>query len=280
MELPIGICTCGNQEIEGSLHNLITEYSREQLEKIIGSDYLKNKYPAPLYENILRSADRKDAILLECAHSSYREPLNELAVMLSTKWDKKVITVKFLDRSPYLEKLITAFAKEWEEYANIEFNFVENQDADVRITLSLDGTSWSKLGKQCLSVTNQLEPTMNFGWFNEHTNADEIRRTTLHEFGHVLGCIHEHQHPDGKIPWNPYVIRRVYTAALHKTEEWIETNILGSFPTADISNSSYDEKSIMHYPFGEMFTTTGKSYGINWELSDQDKLFIGSCYPF
>jgi hypothetical protein len=45
----------------------------------------------------------------------------------------------------------------------------------------------------CTQVIDQNIPTTNFGWFNSSTDLREIRRTTLHEFGHVLGCIHEHQ---------------------------------------------------------------------------------------
>jgi hypothetical protein len=280
MAAPIGICTCGNHKIKGSLYNLINENSKEQLEKIMGSEFFNGKIPAPLYENILKSAKKKETILLESAASQFQQPLNELAVMLATKWNKRIITVKFLDRSANFEPLIIQYAKEWEEHANIEFKFVENEDADVRISLLQDGTSWSKLGKQCLLFTNQLEPTMNFGWFDEFTDITEIRRTTLHEFGHVLGCIHEHQSPDGNIPWDENVIRRVFTAGMGNSEEWVQTNILGKFPTADISNSNYDEYSIMHYPFDGMYTTSGRSYGVNWELSAQDKIFIKSCYPF
>jgi hypothetical protein len=280
MPTPIGICTCGNHNNEGNLYNLINEYSIVQLQKIMDLEFLNGKIPAPLYENILRSAEKKDSILLESAGNEYMQPLHELAVMLSSKWKRKDIKVKFLDRSPFLEPLIIQCAKEWETYANIKFNFVENEDADVRISLHQDNTSWSKLGNECLSVTDQNIPTMNFGWFNKFTDHTEIKRTTLHEFGHVLGCIHEHQSPAGNIPWDVNTIRRVYTTAMGKTEEWVQRNILGKFPEGDISNSNYDEHSIMHYPFDGMFTTTGKPYGVNWNLSAQDKIFIKSCYPF
>ena len=45
---------------------------------------------------------------------------------------------------------------------------------------------------------------MNLGWFfNENDpDAEEYYRTTLHEFGHALGFLHELQHPFGSIPWD------------------------------------------------------------------------------
>ena len=281
MEMPIGICTCGNTRSNGSLYNLITEHSEEDLTRIINTKEEKKMIPLPLNENILRSAQSGQIILLEAAAREYRQPLNELAVWLKYKWPiGNNIKVKFLHRNPYLEPLIIKAANEWSSFANIQFQFVENEDAEVRISLINDGTSWSKIGKSSLNFQDQDTPTMNFGWFYPDTDPSEIRRTTLHEFGHVLGCIHEHQSPDAIIPWDVNKIRRVYTAGMGKSEEWVRTNILDKFPTEDITNSVYDPHSIMHYPFDSMFTTNGAYYGVNWNLSDQDMDFIGTCYPF
>ncbi len=41
------------------------------------------------------------------------------------------------------------------------------------------------------------------GWLEPDTPNDEYRRVVLHEFGHALGGIHEHQSPaSGVIPWD------------------------------------------------------------------------------
>jgi len=39
------------------------------------------------------------------------------------------------------------------------------------------------------------EPTMNYGWLKDDTDDVEYRRVVIHEFGHALGAIHEHQNP-------------------------------------------------------------------------------------
>jgi serralysin len=281
MEKPIGFCTCGNTKAEGSLYGLINEHSVVDLEKILNTELARQIIPGPLHENIIISARSGLPILLEGAGFEYRQPLNELAVMLKYKWPiGSKIKVKFIDRDPVLEPLIIKAAKEWETYAFIVFEFVENQEAEIRISLIKDDTSWSKIGTSCLEVTDQDVSTMNFGWFYPDTDRKEIKRTTLHEFGHVLGCIHEHQSPDANIPWDANKIRRVYTAAMHKSEEWVINNILGKFPTNDISNSVYDEESIMHYPIDAFYTTNGRPYGVNWDLSVQDQKFIAMCYPY
>jgi len=49
---------------------------------------------------------------------------------------------------------------------------------------------------------------MNFGWFDDNTSDSEFSRTVIHEFGHALGMIHEHQHPLAAIPWDK---DKVYT---------------------------------------------------------------------
>src|SRR5690606_5294654 len=141
MKMPIGICTCGNSKLEGNISQLILERSKEQIEKILSSTFFNGKIPAPLYENIIRSVEKKEIILLEAAGQQYIKTLNELAVMLSKKWTKREIIVKFLDRSTYLEPWIKEYAKEWEKHANIEFVFIEKGSADVRISFLQDGTS-------------------------------------------------------------------------------------------------------------------------------------------
>ncbi|WP_218780913.1 hypothetical protein [Paenibacillus amylolyticus] len=42
---------------------------------------------------------------------------------------------------------------------------------------------------------------MNFGWFDQDTEESEFERTVMHEFGHALGCIHEHQTCPSTLGW-------------------------------------------------------------------------------
>ena len=50
---------------------------------------------------------------------------------------------------------------------------------------------------------------MNYGWLTPESAQDEVRRVVLHEFGHALGLIHEHQNPKGGgIEWNRDAVQR------------------------------------------------------------------------
>lgn len=279
MDHIIGFCTCGNTPILPSNVSLITEHSEGDLRRILESKNFSH-IPTFVKENIFKSAKSKDPILLD-GSKDYKQPINELAVWLQYKWDiGSTIKVKFLDRDAYLETQIERFAKEWETYANIKFEFGTSDDAEIRISLTPDYTSWSAIGKSCLSITDQLQPTMNFGWFNAFTSHTEIRRTTLHEFGHALGCIHEHQSSESAIKWDINAIKRAYIAGAKKTEEWVNINILNSFPATSLTNSSYDPLSIMHYPVEAAYTLNKIGVGLNTELSPMDKRFIQTCYPF
>lgn len=115
------------------------------------------------------------------------------------------LRVKFIGGggSKFVRERVTYYAQQWETYANIDFRFVTDDDPDAEIWVSFvaDGNSWSFIGTDNLRIPKN-EPTMNFGWFNDQTSEQEFSRTTIHEFGHALGCVHEYQSPKANIDWD------------------------------------------------------------------------------
>lgn len=181
--------------------------------------------------------------------------------------------------SSFVRNKVIQFASEWENYANIDFQFVINDNtAPIRVTFTSNGSSWSYLGKDALGITS-TNPTMNFGWFTDSTTDTEFRRTTIHEFGHALGMIHEQQHPLANIPWNKPKVYEYYAATQGWNKAQVDNNLLNLVPAEQTNFSAYDKFSIMHYPVDSSLTIGGYSVGWNTTLSATDKSFIASIYP-
>lgn len=109
------------------------------------------------------------------------------------------------------------------------------------------------------------------------TSTEQIRRPILHEFGHALGCIHEHQSPAANIKWNEQVVIRTYAQG-GWDEPTVRENLFKKYSSGTITNSQFDRESIMLYPIDPLFTLDGFSAEWNTELSENDKLFIQNAY--
>jgi len=189
------------------------------------------------------------------------------------------IKVSLNGGTTFVRNKVIQFASEWEKYANIDFQFVTNdRTAPIRVTFANDG-SWSYIGKDALSISSS-KATMNFGWFNSSTSDAEFSRTTIHEFGHALGMIHEHQHPLVSIPWDK---PKVYAYYAGSPNYWstadVDNNIFAKYSTSQTNYSAYDKFSIMHYSVPESLTVGTYSVGNNTVLSSTDKTFIAAVYP-
>ena len=91
---------------------------------------------------------------------------------------------------------VKTVVQEWEKYANVKFTFVATGKATIRITFDPASGSWSYVGNE-VALIKPNEATMNLGWIGSSSTtitADE-KGVILHEFGHTLGLMHEHQSP-------------------------------------------------------------------------------------
>lgn len=155
---------------------------------------------------------------------------------------------------------------------DLKLNFVDDQNSsDVRISFVPDDGAWSLIGTDIL-VTDKKDATMNLGWFDVGT--------TLHEFGHTFGMIHEHQNPSGNpIQWNE---QKVYTWA-QDTQGWDQkttyTNIIEKYDANTINGSKFDPQSIMLYFFPASLTTNNEGTHENLRLSPEDVIYLNQQYP-
>jgi len=99
-----------------------------------------------------------------------------------------VLQVRFIDHNPQFERIIRRYLPLWSVYANIQFEFSKDEDAEIRVAFGADSGNWAYVGTNCMKVPLD-QPTANFAFL------DPPERCVLHEFGHILGLLLEHNHP-------------------------------------------------------------------------------------
>lgn len=201
------------------------------------------------------------------------------AVEIVRLWDNgKRLRVKFLDGVPEVQERVAAIAQEWEAVANVGFEFVTGA-AEIRVSFAEKGFSWSAVGTDALTV-KATRPTVNFGWLEPNTSLREYQRVVRHEFGHVLGMIHEHQNPaaGGQIPWDK---PKVY--AYYAQQGWsradVDLNIFDVYTEDSTNHTAFDPTSIMEYAIPDALTVGSYAIGWNTALSQTDVEFMRRQYP-
>jgi serralysin len=214
--------------------------------------------------------------------SQQKQDANDKAALLNgARWNiGDAIRVRFLEGDKSLKDRVRAVAERWTApgMANLTFQWVDTGPADIRIAFQQGNGSWSYLGTHCRSIP-EPEATMNYGWLTPASTDDELGRVVLHEFGHALGLIHEHQNPKGGIKWNePAVIADLSGPPNRWNEATIRSNVLNHYPATDVTASPVDKLSIMMYPIPKAWTLDGFSAGMNGDLSKADVDFIKANY--
>ena len=157
-------------------------------------------------------------------------------------WHKKTLNVCFVEKHSR-EDEIFELAKTWSQHCGIQFIKVTNRrDSDIRIGYDRRDGAWSYVGTDCAEIPLN-ETTMNLGFID--------KATVLHEFGHALGLIHEHQSPaDGGFEWNKNkVIEDCSGPPNYWDRQTIRSNIFYRYKKSQVSGTRYDKKSIMHYRY-------------------------------
>jgi len=200
-------------------------------------------------------------------------------------WKEKTELLVFFMENQDLElcKRVIETASEWTPHSTIVFKMTQSiKESHIRVTFVGSGYR-SALGVLCLGQAYKNKSTMTLGNIGS-CSPSSFKRHVLHEFGHALGLIHEHQQPSAKIPWNEDKVFPYYNSfgwSFQKTNR----NVLSP---ARVSNfGEFDPDSIMLYPIRkELLDSTALDYALflthirpqSNELSVKDKAFFKDYY--
>ncbi|KAI4185628.1 MAG: hypothetical protein LQ346_005851 [Caloplaca aetnensis] len=204
-----------------------------------------------------------------------------LAMLMGKFWAPgRQLKISFLSGTDWQKEKVKKYAPLWCRHANLSMNFVDNGQCDVLIDFNPTVGSWSNLGTDSGYFANQRKASMNLGWINQEQKEENIRQVILHEFGHALGAVHEHESPFAQIPWNK---ARVYQDLGGPPNNWdkakVDGNMFSQYGLDKVQATKFDRESIMLYHYPAEWTTNGKGTPFNTDLSERDKSYIHFVYP-
>jgi hypothetical protein len=220
-------------------------------------------------------------------------------VVRSLTWKRgETIKVCFHGGTRKAQERVARIAREWMQYANVVFDFEEggaprtckgDTPSDIKIAFEDNKGWWSVPG----IIGRAQNPSMNLQFYGVDTPtlkdgqpAPEapMRATILHEFGHALGLMHEHQSPnancDTEIDWN--AAYKVGTD-IGRDQAQVDRNFRQLVSSTSLNATEVDRKSIMHYSLPAVLFKRGQQSACfvpdNFELSETDRKFVASVYP-
>ncbi len=169
-------------------------------------------------------------------------------MLLSVRWPQNsALKVCFLSGTRKARERVVRVALEWQSFINLKLDFGNESDPrrcrgdnseQIKVGFVNEGKDegyWSYLGTQSTNYAHSL----NLGGFGGNTlpvSDAEFHGIVLHEFGHALGLLHEHQSPkagcDAEID---DVQLKNWAKRVGWEEPEIKVNIKAYLPTKELS---------------------------------------------
>lgn len=200
-------------------------------------------------------------VTIGIAHAKTFTPLAQATTATTVK-------VEFTGGDADKQNKVLQYAGLWSVHAYVDFTTGGVGPAKISVSFEAGG-NYAILGEVIL---------INIGALANPTD-NELRRDVLHEFGHALGLLHEHQNPNADIQWNQEEVYQWYQdnePKMGKAE--VDLNIMTPVVNPVVA-TAFDPDSIMTYHIPPALTSNGKHTIPNMVLSATDKVAIKELYP-
>ena len=218
-------------------------------------------------------------------------------------WDRgETVKVCFRSGTQKARARVASYGVEWMKYANVKFDFGDMNDPQmckgeagekVKIDFVNSGAKaghWSALGKLALKTDHSMNLSFLGGdelpriSTNQAATERYVRSIVLHEFGHALGMLHEHQSPRSGCSAEFYEEAVIaYGAVRGWSADLSRSQMLQLAEHPELNATEVDRRSIMHYSLPPWLFKTGEKSPChvqqNLDLSDGDKAFMAKIYP-
>lgn len=314
----MGLVACS--ALGHDLAGLAEEYrSRQQDANAIRLQLQQQAPPVPNMQSLLTQAGKREALQLIGDPS---QPASLAAAIVSQhpgmlgiirdkfKWNPgTTITVCFsTPGNADVKQSVATTAAVWSDHGNVHFDFGDapsyrrcapRDGIKIRVNLLAAGNS-SLIGTEAQGKDLSNQDTMFFA--QEDTAAHTTTRfrwLVLHEFGHALGLVHEHQHP------HQTCMNQLKSDVVKKEFNWNDTDFANAMQRLDISSvressgffytgtlpnqekvthTAYDGGSVMHYDLKRRYFNTdppGSCYhdAVRIAPSTDDIAIIRRAYP-
>lgn len=156
----------------------------------------------------------------------------------------------------------------------------DRSEAELRIGFQRGAGSWSAVGRDALRA-GRGERTMNFGW---DLTAPGEQAMALHQVGHALGLLHQHQSPYAGLHFDEEAVYAHLAGAPNFfSRERTDTNVLRALDPAEVDGPVWDPQSVMQFPLAPGMVLEPEQYRAGLfppgTLSPQDKEAVLRWYP-